>query len=506
MRIKDTNFTKEYVINVYEKLIDNAVINNKCHKVDKALKLLNIAARWMFNFNIIYSDCRIDNLIIDISKKIFGDRKVYDKDDSCYVFIDSILTDRCLAYQYLYALTKLNKHIVYIAHGKSFTNNPEVIKLLNEYCNSNIYFFKTSKSIIDDAIKINKIILSYKPSGIFLHLLPDDVLSLLSIYSISSVSIFNIDLQDHAFWIGSSLIDYNFIFRSYGENLSKTQRGLALEKLIRLPYFPINYPNISFNGFPQLPQDAIRIFTGGSSYKMLGKQDVFFKIMDIILDCSDLAYILIASTGDSSMLKTKIGLMKNSRRVILLGERKDINEVYKHCDIFLSTYPRLGGLMTQYAAMHSLPIISYAMTEDVGYNVECMVNHKFRSLKTFHTFEEIKEYASKLINNNKFRKSEGVKNKNAIITSDDFVSLLNKALTIYSTDLEWNEDVIPNYEKIQDFYLENENKYLHTGLITIIRNLKLSVFRYIPTQTIAILQCLMLKSFEKLCRNLKNIL
>ena len=44
---------------------------------------------------------------------------------------------------------------------------------------------------------------------------------------------------------------------------------------------------------------------------------------------------------------------------ILLGWRDDIYELFRHSDIFLNTYPHVGGTMSQYAAHVKKPILSY---------------------------------------------------------------------------------------------------------------------------------------------------
>lgn len=76
--------------------------------------------------------------------------------------------------------------------------------------------------------------------------------------------------------------------------------------------------------------------------------------------------------------------MRNSLSVFLIGDRHDINEVFKHSDIFLNTYPIGGGLMTQYAAANSKPILSLGVKDEIDtYIVEEMVNQKGVGTRTF---------------------------------------------------------------------------------------------------------------------------
>ncbi len=487
IKIKDTSFTREDIVTIYHKWVSKAEIAVINKEYNTALRNIAISARWMYNFNIIYTDERLENQIRDIANGLFKNTINYIPNADCVVFLDSIGSPNCLDLQYLRGLIHLKKRIIYILHH-DLTQCDEIVKTLNCYGNAEIHLIESKYSDVKTAMIINKIIIDSIPSKILLHMIPQDAVSLLAISNIKTPEIFNIDLQDHTFWLGSSFIDFNIQFRSYGEVISLEKRNIKESQIIRLPYYPLTLRDIPFEGFPELPNDSIIIFTGGAQYKMLGKNDSFFRLMDIVLDCSNKVHVLVATIGDNILFSQKLSQLKNRNRIHLLGMRRDINEVFKHSDIFLSTYPFIGGLMTQYAAANALPILSYG--EEMEANlVEEMVNHKYKAVKTNYTIDSFKNYAIRLILDKDFRLKEGQRNKGAMISDEDFASYLDKAISKHNTGIKWTHWVTPNYEGMIQYYINNENYNIHPGLKSMISYLKFKVFFYFPKESITIIQC-----------------
>lgn len=501
MKIKNTTFTPERVVNIYRIFVSKATELYCRKKYNKSIKYVVLAAKWMYYFNNIFFDDIIEKLILAISESIFP--KVveeYKPDNNCVVFLDSICTTKCLGVQYLSALMALNKRIIYIQHT-NLTHAKSVIPYLNGYPNIEIYTIDKKISYIESAKKINKIIEQGKPSDIILHMPCYDAVSLIAISNIKSAVKYNIDLQDHTFWLGRSFIDYDIVFRDYGEKVALEKREIKEDQIIRLPYYPLIKQNSKFLGFPSdLPSDAIIIFTGGSPYKMLGKDDIFFKLLDIILDISNKVHILIA-TDNSDVIKQKITQRKYNDRVHLIGFRKDIDQVFKHSHIYLSTYPFIGGLMTQYAAVCGLPILAYAEKNEPNV-VEGLVNHKQKAVKSQRNIDDFKKYAKSLISDSNFRSSEGLINSEAIFSENDFLAGLNKVLDSHQTGLKWQHRESPDYNEIIKFYIENENKNCHSGVITSIMTLHTNVFSVFYKETLTVLQLIIRGS----CKRIKEII
>ena len=60
---------------------------------------------------------------------------------------------------------------------------------------------------------------------------------------------FQINLTDHAFWLGSTAFDYCIEFRNYGAGISLNERGIDFNKLILLPFYPYINKEQPFLGF-----------------------------------------------------------------------------------------------------------------------------------------------------------------------------------------------------------------------------------------------------------------
>jgi hypothetical protein len=229
-------------------------------------------------------------------------------------------------------------------------------------------------------------------------------------------------------------------------------------------------------------------------------------MMDGVLEQSDKAHILVAGMERESVFGQKVTKMKNRDRVHIIGTRKYINEVFAHSDIYLSSYPLLGGLMTQYAAFNKLPILAYSPKSNPR-RVEELVNHFASPLRSRTTFEEFFAYAKELIESKDLRKSVGQKNHDAMMSYENFNSMLGEALTNHSTNLTW-EMFQPDYNYIVSSYLNVENNYTHDAIKILYIQLRLKAIAlapmYIPMISIYVAKIIKGKIFRhlKLTKNL----
>lgn len=499
MKIKNTSFDQIRVLNIYRCFLSKATDLYERKKYNKSIKYIILATKWMYYFNIVYYDSVIENLIHSISKSIFQNKKeniIPDKD--CVIFLDSICTTKCLGVQYLSALMSLGKKIIYIQHN-NLTYAKDVRTILDSYPNKKIYTIDSELKYVERAKEIQKIIIENAPGSVILHMTCFDVISLLAISNIGGVVKYNIDLQDHTFWLGRSFIDFDIVFRDYGEKIALEKRGLKESEIIRLPYYPLVKQDSEFCGFPdELPQDAVIFFTGGFPYKMLGKNDIFFNLIDNILSISDNVHLLIA-TDNSDIIKQKVKECKHNDRIHLIGFRKDIDQVFKHSHVYLSTYPVIGGLMTQYAAANAKPILAYAEENEANV-VEGIIDHKFKTNNSQRTIEDFLEYAEKLIKDEVFREAEGRKNKDSMYSESDFTYGLGEVLKNKKTTLQWPHKETPDYEGMIKFYLENENYFCHSGLITSIMALRFNVLKYFFKEKWTVMQLICRRFYKNMRR------
>lgn len=470
------NLTTNLVMSIYNKAVNLAQIYFRKTKYMTSLSEIEFAAKWMYHFNQIYSDNRLEHLLNQISDQCITHLSVNSPTIDNVVFIDNFGYDnRGLTQQYLRGLMAANKRIIYILHNSNPNQKSDIIYELKEYNYAEIKIIKTTlKSYISDANKIVRYIMEANPKNILFHIAPWDVVTCMSLAQIKGVQRFNINLTDHAFWLGTSVLDINLEFRGYGKQVSLQKRGLPESKLIFLPYYPIVPIKTKFQGLPALPEDAIVILCGGSEYKMLGKNDIFFKLMDEILNLSSKAYIIVAGINKGSVFDKKRKQLKNMDRIILIGNRKDINEVFAHSDIFLSSYPFIGGLMTQYAAINSLPILAYAEKGETN-TCDEVVNHFFQAIENRTSVDDFLKYAYKLISDVSFRKMEGELSKKAMVNVKQFNSLLNEILTYRNNRIHLPIKQ-PDYGSINSYYLKLENNYLHNGINLLVSHYKLKTY------------------------------
>ncbi len=472
---------REAVLRVYDDMKAKINTNISSGNSIEALRQISQSARWAYNFNFIYTDIQIENDLRTIADKHLKHIKIDTLVKNRYVFFDTAgLDNRGLTQQYLRALMTLGHEFLYIYIEDNIKNIPEILREIDEYPKGEHLLFnnQTLNELQKSRCIIDKLV-AYKPEKILLHLMPWDVVSLMSIYCIKGPVTYNINLTDHAYWMGASFVNYNIEFRPYGKTVSLERRNLSIEQLLYLPYYPIRSKYTPFKGFPELPHGSVIVFSGGAFYKMFGENDAYFKMVDAILGLSPNVVLLLAGGGDEVLMKKKIEAMNHGDRVYLIGNRKDIDEVFKHCDIYLGTYPSAGGLMSQYAAMHAKPIIAYYNPQRTGTRVEGIVNHRGKGVSSFSDMPELLSYASLLIKNKDFRIKEGIRAKEALTTEELFVTEFSKLMESRKNTVTWeNEDV--DYEAMENRYLDIENNCGYASLRGLVANNRFSFWYKYP--------------------------
>lgn len=471
-------YTKENIISIYEQIKKLAKKSALKGKWLKSLKYIEALANWAYNFNWIYYDEELESLLKEISENTQSEIIINNPSSQKTVIIDSFCFDnRGLTQQYMRALMSNQMDILYICTANTIKERSDILRELRDYSKASILLFTDKRrnqiekvSMIIDAISL------FSPANIFLHLTPWDTSALMACHMIKGVTIFNINLTDHAFWMGASFIDYNIEFRPYGETISLEERGLSESQLLYLPYYPITPISEEFKGFPEIPRNAIIVFTGGALYKMLGGNNIFFRLMDIILDISPNVIILVAGFSADSRFDQGKSSMRNKDRVWEIGFRSDIDTVFEKIDIFLGTYPTSGALIAQYAAKHGKPILAFRKKGDEENKLEELVNHYQNSFHSFSDIDEFKKYASRLVNDKEFRKSEGLILKDGMITEDIFAKELMKLINNHNNTREMVYDKI-NYEAFFERYLDLENNNGFAATKKLVRIIKEDVLK-----------------------------
>lgn len=451
-------YTKQDIETIYRQLMKRAHRNAENAHVDQALNDVRAAAEWAYHFNLFYTDPDAEKLLQTIADAHIPHKRVPSgAENRCVLFDSFCLDNRGLAQQYLRAIKKNQLQLLYICTASTTSYGTDTLKELREENQAEILVL-SEKSLdpIQQARLAAEAIASFSPSRLFLHLTPWDGVALMACHAVEGPQKFNINLTDHAFWLGASFIDYNLEFRPYGMTVSIEQRHLHPQQLLPLPYYPIAPVSQDFCGLPSLPPTAIKILTGGSLYKMMGKHDIFFRLMDAILSLSEDVYILVAGFPRHQHFDALCQSMKHGDRVVQIGLRSDINAVFEHCDIYLSTYPMIGGLMLQYAAKHGKPIIAYHEAGDVMNLPEEIVNNYQDQYRSYSSIDDMTAYAARLIHDEVFRHSEGMVLQEGLMTEDRFAEAFLKTITSHLPQWQWERDLI-DYDAFFDRYLELEN-------------------------------------------------
>lgn len=452
-------YQKKDILAIYRNLLE--IANNYSEKGcwKKSIDYLSSAAKWAYQFNYFYTDSAAELLVKRICNSNINSVEVKSPYKNRYVLLDSFCLDnRGLTQQYFRAMMHNKVEILYICTSRNLDNGGDILQELNNYSKARVRLFDKGKfDSIEIANKIAAEIALFNPAHLFLHIAPWDIVALMSCCAISGVVKYNINLTDHAYWMGASLIDYNIEFRPYGKTVSLEKRGLKSEQLLELPFYPVSPVGHPFRGLPPMPDNAVKILTGGAMYKMLGKNDIFFSMMEQLLSIAPNVYILVAGFSSNKTFSEKCSNVKGRERILVIGSRDDIDSVFQECDIFLSTYPTSGGLMCQYAAKYGKPMLAYREAEDVENAVEEMVNHFGGEFRSFVHMSDFVEYAKRLIFDEKSRIDEGTALAKNTMTAEKFFQSFGMMMNTQETQLHWTRDHI-DYETFANRYLDLENK------------------------------------------------
>lgn len=391
---------------------------------EKAMACMETSARIQYQYNQEYKDEYIEDSIIKLSK-VQNLTKNVSSIDKCAVFYDGFGFDtRGLALIYLKALADLNYKIIYIDAGrveKSLSQITSVVKSSN----GKFYRIPINFSFQERLNRIRKCLDSVGAEVSFFYTTPDDVCGAVAFYEQKGrMRRFQINLTDHAFWIGLKSFDYSIEFRDYGASISYYYRGLNKEQLLKLPYYPsINY-GTKFKGFDFVPKGKKIIFSGGQLYKTIDSQMTYYKLVEYIVKKHSDVIFWYAGSGDSNAFDK----LKKSypQQIYLTSERDDLYALLEHCYLYLNTYPISGGLMLQYAAKAKcIPItLKREWDDDSG---GALINEEILG-ETFTEFDDICREIDHLLEDKNYWKAKRELLENSVISEDEFRKQLGRIL------------------------------------------------------------------------------
>lgn len=414
---------KKDVYKIIDKLKYKTEMAINVNNYEEALELIYSCANIIYLTNIYYVDNDMEKYLEIISERVGLDCSIKTIKDTV-VFYDAFGFDkRGLAQIYLKALCKIKK-VVYITYDDRKEEIPEILSILKKH-NGNIFYVKrNSRSFIEQINDLYNIVLDVKASDFFFYSYPNDVVGIIVLNKIKDeITRYQINLTDHAFWLGSKSIDFCIEFRDYGATISNKYRGIEKERIVKLPFYPNTETDDSFQGFPfKIESKNKVIFSGGSLYKTFGGDNKYYKIIDHIMSQYKEVLFWYAGSGDDTKLM-KIA-QKYPNRVFFTPERNDLFCVLQNCRLFLNTYPICGGLMYQYAALAGTVPVTLKYDDDAdGY----LLNQE-RLNVTFEKEEELFREVDKLLNDDFYYEKRKKQMCCSVIKEDEFLNNLQSIL------------------------------------------------------------------------------
>ena len=412
-------------------------------------------------FNWIYSDAKIEDMLHIIAEDTINkSEKGFNPDSNRWVLYDDWCTSYVLAIQWLEAMSKSGKEILYIA-SRDFSKpnrNASILDRAEAFSNVSIHIVPQG-SEIERAQNIYNTIVEFKASKLVLHKGAVSSPVNLALYVLpSGIRKYLINLSDQTFWLGSKAIDYCLEFRQFGASVSLQKRGLRKDQLLLVPFYPADDRN-AFSGFPgECTKDKIIIFSGGDYYKTLNEKRTYWKLVKAILDRYPQVVFLFATKnipeGDAEIYQF---IKDNSfeGRFFYIQFRPDIYQVFAHCDIYMGTSPTSGSLMSGLACVNAKPILQYYEPETTDDETEQSVCYNEHYSISFSDENAFLQEADKLINDVQYRKKQGERLQRAIISVEQFDNMVKNTLESNRTQLPIIEYQV-DYEELFNrwYYLE----------------------------------------------------
>ena len=387
-------------------------------------------------FSWEYCDDELEVLLEKLSKQFIADVPTnYQGDDNRVVVVDDWCTSYVLVLQYIDALVAAGKEILYITskdiEASSYKN---IIPTIKDYPKLTYCILPAGKQTIGKwSREVYEKILDFAPSKIIAHIgcvspfLP-------ALYRMpKELLVYRSNLDDQVFWLGKGAIDYCMEFRPFGVAVSQDRRGLKEEQQLYVPFYPIKDGN-PFEGFPELPEGAVTIFSGGDFYKTLDPDYTYWNLVKQVLQDNPQAIFLYATKNVMGKTKDFLDAFVRDNHLEqqfkYIGFRSDISEVFAHADIFMGTCPVCGSLTSQLAAINHKPILQYYLPNTYDDETEQAVCYNAPGQQiSFSEPEAFLAEAKRLINDVEYRKQRGEEMYAATLKPEQFNKIFIDAIT-----------------------------------------------------------------------------
>ena len=449
-----------------------ASLNIKKGRIEEALLYITAAAKTRYDFYIGFQDEELEKDLMVISSHLIKKSSFKLKTGKRCVFYSKFIRDsHGLTQQYVDALIANGYSFLFI-HEKDLHQEGSEVLCATLEGNTNVECCQVpiGFSLLQKAQWLYDTICDYGACKLLLQLRPDSAYECAAFYALPQlITRYQINLTDHAYWIGTGCTDFTFEFRQYGCFISHEKRGFKNNQLLLLPFYPV-MKNVPFEGFPLEARGKTVFFSGGSLYKISDNDFTFFKLCKGILDADSQAVILFAcDLSDKTSLKyikETINMHGIDGRFLLLGHRHDIYEVFRHVDVYINTFPIGGGLMCQFAAHCCKPILNYGSD-----HIEDCISQKHTVHFSFDTIDSFVAEAVRLSKDVAYRQRKGKELNSAVYTVCDFNRGFEKSFLENTTQVKIDLTGIKECELdlIGKLKHANNTKFYHYSMTRLLR-------------------------------------
>lgn len=439
--------------NAYRGVKAHAIRAYKDGDYERSMQYVRHCATIAQQFNWIYADEELEDLLKEMSTKIITPSTSYTPNENRVVLFDDFCVSFILALQYLEALVVAGKEVMYLTLSQHDERFADIVSLIKEKYPTIKIVSVNQKTIIKSTIEVYKEIITFSPQKVLFHMTANS-LAFPSIYALpQSIDTYIINLADQTFWLGAKAIKYVLEFRQFGVSVSQQRRGIKPHQQLLVPFYPI-VDNNPFKGFPKecTEKGKVLVFSGGDIYKVLDENRMYWHLVKQLLDAFPELVFLFATKEDNLGVQFLQKFIKDNHyegRFIYTKFRPDINEVMAHVDIFMGTCPVCGSLISQLAARNATPILQYYYpgTPDDETEQAICINEQFSI--SFQNEERFMQEAEKLIKDATYRKQQGERLKNAMITIPQFNQLVADTLFTNKTQIPL-EPFTMDYKQLDD--------------------------------------------------------
>lgn len=445
----DEKTAKAIVQKRANKLIAIAQTQLRRGKVEQALNTVATCALTLYSANQCYQSEELETLLSRAAETIPFPPATAPIAEDRVLFYDGFgLGSRGLLTVYLQALCSFRK-VILVTRRDWVPGLKEAIALVKS-CGGQIALLEGKKKT-EDIRSLQEIICGSGAKHLFMYANADDVVVTTAFLGAPKDRVrYQINLTDHAFWLGSRCADKYIEFRDYGGTISAAYRGIPKEKLVKLPFYPRLDQYKPFAGYPGAfdPEKQQLVFSGGALYKTQSADNAYYRLVSQMLRSHPDVVFWYAGSGDATQLDQLIREFPN--RVWHTPERQDLFGVLEHCLFYLSTYPVCGGLMFQYAAAAGkVPVTLRHDDISDGF----LLDQKNLGIE-FDSIEQALQEIRKLVEQPDYRKEKEGAVSQAVLDPDTFTQSLQKLLKTGDTGLSLDY-TLPDVEKLQNMYAKN---------------------------------------------------